>query len=78
MKVKINLEWLEENVYNHPLGHLWKEVIEDHGRTGEYQFDVTIRGGGKYGVRVGFFDKRLYRNRLYVTPTEGNYELLEE
>ena len=79
MKVIINKEWLEENVYNHSLnGKLWKEVIEEHDRTGEYQFDVTIKGGGRYGVRVGFFDKRLYRNKLYVTPTEGNYKLLKK
>ena len=76
MKVKINREWLEKNVYNHHPDV--KKVIEDHDCIGEYQFDVVIKGGAKYGVRVGFFDDRLYRNKFYVTPTEGNYQLIEE
>lgn len=76
MKVKINQEWLEKNVFNHHPDV--KQIIEDHNYTGEYQFDVNIKEGGKYGVRVGFFDDRLYRNKIFVTPTEGNYQIIEE
>lgn len=77
MKVKINREWLEQNIFNHEFkGAIWKEVIEDHDYTGEYQFDVVIKGGRKYGVRVGFFDSRLPYGKVYVTPTEGNYEFV--
>lgn len=77
MKIKVNREWLEENVFNHEFnGAIWKQVIEDHNCTGEYQFDVNIKNKGKYGVRVGFFDQRLPYNKVYITPTEGNYEII--
>lgn len=76
MKIKINREWLENNVFNHHPET--KQIIEDHNYIGEYQFDVVIKGGSKYGVRVGFFDDRLYRKKFFVTPTEGNYQIIEE
>lgn len=76
MKVKINIEWLEQNVFNHH--PQVREIIAEHNCTGVYQYDVNVRGAGKYGVRVGFFDKRLYRGKFYVTPTEGNYQMVAE
>jgi hypothetical protein len=48
----------------------------DHDCIGEYQYDVTIKNDGKYGVRVGFFDSRFPKGKFYVTPTEGNYEII--
>lgn len=79
MKIKINHEWLEKNVFHHEFkGQIWKQVIEDHNCIGEYQFDVNLKEGEKLGVRVGFFDDRLPRKKVYTTVTEGNYEIIEE
>ena len=79
MKVRINHDWLDNHVFKHEFkGQLWKQVIEDHDCTGEYQFDVIMEGGEKLGVRVGFFDKRLPHNKLYTTVTEGNYQIITE
>lgn len=79
MKVRINHEWLERNVFTHEFnGETWKQVIEDHKCIGEYQFDITLKGGVKYGVRVGFFDDRLPGKKVYTTVTEGNYEIIKE
>lgn len=76
MKIKIDREWLEKNVFNHHTDV--KKVIEDHNYIGVYQYDVNIKSSGKYGVRVGFFDDRLYRKKFFVTVTEGNYQIFEE
>lgn len=76
MKIKINRDWLEKNVFNHHAEI--KQIIEDHECIGIYQYDVNVKGGSKYGVRVGFFDDRLYRKKLFVTVTEGNYQIFEE
>lgn len=76
MKIKISRDWLETNVFNHHPEV--KPIIEDYDCIGIYQYDVNIKGGDKYGVRVGFFDDRLYRKKFFVTPTEGNYQIIEE
>ena len=76
MRIKISRDWLEKNVFNHHSEV--RPIIEDHDYIGIYQYDVNIKGNGKYGVRVGFFDNRLYRNKFFVTPTEGNYQIVEE
>lgn len=56
----------------------YDKVIADHGYIGYYQYDVNIKETGKrYGVRVGFFDKRFYRNKFFITVEEGNYEILD-
>lgn len=75
MKVKVNLDWLEEHVFNHHPNV--RDVIVEHNCIGEYQYDVNIKGGDKYGVRVGFFDDRLRSKKFFITPTEGNYQIVE-
>ena len=76
MKIKVDLEWLENNVFNHHPNV--RQVIVEHGCVGEYQYDVNIKEGGKYGVRVGFFDERLRRKKFFITPTEGNYHIISD
>lgn len=76
-KVKVSCDWLESHVFNHHPSV--KQIITDHDCTGIYQFDVNIRENGrKYGVRVGFFDDRLHRGKFFITPTEGNYQIIDE
>ena len=70
MKIKVNLEWLESHVFNHHPDV--KKVIVEHGCVGIYQYDVK-----NYGVRVGFFDNRLKGKKFFVTPTDGNYQIME-
>ncbi|MBQ5659198.1 MAG: hypothetical protein IIV02_06725, partial [Peptococcaceae bacterium] len=79
VKVKVSKEWLEKRVFKHEFnGEIWKQVIEDHNYIGEYMYDINIKEGGKYGVRVGFFDDRLPHKKLFISPVEGSYEIIEE
>ena len=71
MKIKVSLDWLESHVFNHHPEV--QQIIVEHNCIGVYQYDVFIKEGGKYGVRVGFFDERLRGKKFFITPTEGNY-----
>lgn len=78
MKVKVNHEWLESNVFKHEFeGASRREVIEDNDCIFDFEFEVRIKETGElYGVRVSIHDPRLYRKKLYITPTVGNYEFI--
>ncbi len=79
MKVKVNPEWFKENIRTQPEDrrNLWWAVAQDHNFIWNFEYEVRIRETNKlYGVRVGIRDSRLYRNKLYITPTVGNYEII--
>lgn len=82
MKVKVNPEWFRENVIRtqpEERKNLWWTVAQDHNFIWNFEYEVRIRETNElYGVRVGIRDSRLYRNKLYITPTVGNYEIIEE
>lgn len=84
MKVKISPEWFRKDVIRNETGkireerELWYQILEDHDFIGEFQFEARIKETNElYGVRVGIYDPRLYKKKLYITPTVGNYEIIE-
>lgn len=85
MKVKISSEWFRKNVIRNETGkireerELWYKILEDHNFIGEFQFEVRVKESNELvGIRVGFFDKRFYKNKLYMTVDPGNYKFIEE
>ena len=85
MKVKISPEWFREKIIRNETGEVREQreyeyrILEEHGFICEFQFEVRARGSNELlGVRVGLFDPRLYRNKLYMTPSVGNYEIIEQ